>query len=56
MNKQIKALRMELIELIEERESIDEWYDEQEELSDCCGAELYEETDICTDCKEHTGQ
>ena len=22
-------------------------------ISDCCGAMVYEETDICSDCKEH---
>ncbi len=27
--------------------------DEEEELSRCCGAPLYEDTDICTECKEH---
>ena len=25
------------------------------EVSDCCGAEIYENTDICSDCKEHCG-
>jgi hypothetical protein len=24
-----------------------------ETLSNCCGAAVYTETDICTDCKEH---
>jgi len=23
------------------------------ELSDCCGARIYDETDICSKCKEH---
>lgn len=23
------------------------------EFSNCCGAMIYEETDICSDCKEH---
>lgn len=23
------------------------------ELSDCCGAIIYDDTDICSDCKEH---
>ena len=22
-------------------------------VSNCCGASLYEETDVCSDCKEH---
>ena len=26
-----------------------------EELSDCCGAPIYEDTDICTECKDHCG-
>jgi len=25
------------------------------EESDCCGAERWYETDLCSDCKEHTG-
>jgi hypothetical protein len=24
--------------------------------SDCCGAEIYEDTDICSDCKEHCSE
>jgi len=24
-----------------------------EPLSDCCGARIYPDTDICSDCKEH---
>ena len=24
-------------------------------LSNCCGALIYDETDICSDCKEHCG-
>jgi hypothetical protein len=30
-------------------------YDEQERelLSSCCGVTFYEDTDICTNCKEH---
>ena len=24
-----------------------------EELSNCCGAPIYEDTDICTECKDH---
>lgn len=26
------------------------------ELSNCCSAPVYEETDICSDCKEHCGK
>ena len=26
---------------------------EYEELSGCCGAAIYENTDICSDCLEH---
>ena len=25
----------------------------KEELSNCCSAKIYEETDICTKCNEH---
>jgi hypothetical protein len=27
--------------------------DTQEVVSECCGEPLYEDTDICTGCKEH---
>jgi hypothetical protein len=27
--------------------------DDQEVVSECCGQPLYEDTDICTGCKEH---
>jgi len=27
--------------------------EDKEPLSDCCGAPIYEDTDICTQCKEH---
>ncbi len=27
--------------------------DDEEKLSPCCGAPIYEDTDICTACKEH---
>ena len=37
--------------MTEDEETIDL---EEEELSRCCGAPLYEDTDICTECKEHT--
>ena len=26
-----------------------------EDVSDCCGASIYTETDICSDCNEHCG-
>ena len=26
---------------------------EEEPRTECCGAKLYEETDLCSDCKEH---
>lgn len=26
----------------------------EEKLSDCCGAKFYEDTDVCSDCKEHS--
>jgi len=29
--------------------------DDSEELSDCCSAFIYPDTDICSDCKEHCG-
>ena len=28
--------------------------DETEHLSDCCGATIYDDMGVCTDCKEHT--
>jgi hypothetical protein len=33
-------------------------YEEEEErieVSDCCGADIIENTDLCSDCKEHCG-
>jgi len=30
-----------------------EWIEEQEKLSNCCSAKIIEETDICSECKEH---
>ena len=29
------------------------YFDDGEDLSACCGASFYPETDICTACKEH---
>ncbi len=29
--------------------------EESEEVSDCCGADIIENTDLCSDCKEHCG-
>ena len=29
---------------------------EEEVLSECCGATIHTDTDICSDCLEHTGQ
>ena len=26
-----------------------------EDVSDCCGAMIYSDTDICSDCQEHCG-
>jgi len=26
-----------------------------ENLSNCCGARMYDDSDICSDCKEHCG-
>lgn len=30
--------------------------DNDEERSACCGARFIEETDVCGDCKEHSGR
>jgi len=27
--------------------------DEEDERSECCGAEIYDDIDICSDCLEH---
>jgi len=29
------------------------YIDDNYEVSNCCGATIYENTDICSDCKEH---
>jgi hypothetical protein len=28
----------------------------EDDRSECCGAKLVDDTDLCSDCKEHTGQ
>ena len=33
----------------------DEIIKDKDRLSICCGAPLYSDTDICSDCKEHSG-
>ena len=33
----------------------DEIIKDEDRLSICCGAPLYSDTDICSDCKEHSG-
>jgi len=38
-----------LAELADRGEPV--WTDD--DVSDCCGATVYENTDICSDCKEH---
>jgi|TARA_B110000967_G_scaffold192029_1_gene218258 hypothetical protein len=30
--------------------------DEIEEVSDCCGADVYEDYDICSNCNDHCGR
>jgi len=30
-------------------------YDDYADVSDCCGARIYDDTDICSDCHEHCG-
>ncbi len=30
-------------------------YDDYDYVSDCCGARIYDDTDICSDCHEHCG-
>jgi hypothetical protein len=30
--------------------------EEEEERSECCGAEFQPDSDLCPDCKEHTGR
>ena len=30
--------------------------DEVEEVSDCCGADVYEDYDICSNCNDHCGR
>ncbi len=50
MNKQ----HTKLATLVEDIENMDElaYYDD-DNWSNCCGALVYAETDICSDCKEH---
>ena len=37
-------------------DKISEVQDETEEKSECCGAEYVGETDLCSECGEHTGR
>ncbi len=30
--------------------------DEIEEVSDCCGADVYDDYDICSNCNDHCGR
>ena len=30
--------------------------DEVEEVSDCCGADVYDDYDICSNCNDHCGR
>ena len=30
--------------------------EEVEEVSDCCGADVYEDYDICSNCNDHCGR
>ena len=35
----------------------DHWTDEElEEVSDCCGADVYDDYDICSNCNDHCGR
>ena len=35
----------------------DQWTDEElEEVSSCCGAEVYDDYDICSECNDHCGR
>jgi len=38
----------ELIEVRFERD-----YEDEESLSECCGAEIIDDTDFCSECREH---
>ena len=45
-------MKEQAIKYIEEMRLIDE----EEERSECCGAEFQPDSDLCPDCKEHTGR
>ena len=30
--------------------------DDVDQVSDCCGAEVYDDHDICSECKDHCGR
>jgi len=40
-------------ELEAEEEPRKAQFDLEDKLTECCGAKFYEETDLCSDCKEH---
>ena len=34
-------------------EKVDKWIDDDELVSNCCSAKVWEETDVCSKCNEH---
>ena len=37
------------------KDNYEQEQEDYEELSDCCGATIYDDTDVCSECKEHCG-
>lgn len=48
--KYIKAVKMVKQHELMLKKYLDDF---DENLSECCGAKIYEDTDICSNCKEH---
>ena len=55
LEKEINLRDIRTGEVISNADMIDEFMasEEEEELSACCGAPFYDDTDFCTNCKEH---
>ena len=52
---ELKIIKFNLEEANKRLEIVEQYVneDEIENLSECCGAPIHEDTDICSECKEH---
>ena len=50
-----KDMEPKIVELLD-LETTDELYIRKELVSNCCGAKIIDETDLCSKCKEHCAE